>query len=1615
MKTLVRTITENIKNHPEKIAIVYQNERITYGELDNYIDAIAWKLLKYKDIDGTVGIMMERSVYQIATMLACMKLGIVYIPIDNRYPAARVNEIQEDSHMVACVVDNDKNKFSREVNYIDVNHIEWNKKQQLEVTDSKGCIYFTSGSSGKPKGIQLSGSYMDEFVFAALEHINIPYGASALYNVSISYIVALYLVLGPLVKQGTIYILPDGMERDIKEQVDMINRNGIMCSLFVPSILQYVGEYCIRTGEQLACDIVLVAGEPLKISVMEHFKSCYHNKMFNVYGSTELCGARLIYDCRNCGEYAYSLPLGENVGDKILHIIDEDRNESEEGELCFNVKRSDVRYMNSVEEDKKYIIKNPFYAEGGKETEYLLKTGDYVKKTAQGLIYVDRMDSMLKLNGQRIDLREIEERITSLCEGVAECVVNKEVHANSEYLAAYLKFNESRTGEEKLAYTNVLRDKLTQVLMVYMVPTVYYEVAEWKYNINGKLDRRNLHKIGSSIADFKKEEDYSGEDTITASIIEIWKKILGTENVGENSDFFMLGGNSVQMIKLIAEVEKQLQCTVNIQKCISSLSPVNMRKCLTEGKKEKRVTDDTEETLVTPLMLSYHTSKLSEEQFLPTFSYIELDIDFRGHMYWEKRLEAIVEKYDVFRGVIENNQYKVTEKAVKVKVTYNDISQLSTEKAKQQLAITREKETTHGFAANELPGIRLHVTRLNDLTERLHIYAEGLRLDGYNMMRISRMLVSERELRDYPYSFESYLKYGQKSLSAEELEKCRERIADLPTGAVLPRADKNEAEGNIKQYFVNIPSEYMEQVLLVAKQTGVSVFAVLLTVFGNTLSHWQEETSFTISVPISRNISEAENYAPGVYSDFILYDYKYDNKIAFADMVKNNHRHLLDIINRSPVSGIELLRMWQQEQPIALNETRVPIVFGDMTQYGIQADTEFIYNHTLGIQIEANLIKNNEEYGIMLNTTENAVSEYAIDSFVKSLRESIYKIKNTGEFLENPLTWQLPKFDKAVLEKSNSVYDYEIAYRPFGEVILENTEKYRDKVAFYYNNKQYTYGDLKKSVWCYASFLKEKGVKRNSRVMIYMDKSAEQYIAVLAVHMLGAVYVPFDKAFSEEFIGTNIQNIGISFIIADTPVKVDAEDCKILLPFSQLSPDYIPSEVMPELKRNPNETVTIIFTSGSTGMPNAVPITCGGLYNAVMFAVREFNISSDDTIISLTDLAHDMSTFDVFGMLMAGGTLVIPTEKERRDPICWLEWLERYGVSVWNSVPAFLEMLTSCVEDGDEFLFEKLRLIITGGDYLSVPVLKQIRSMNEDIRIVSVGGPTEISLWNICSEITQKDLEHWTVPYGYSIANADYYILNSLGEQVPVGVTGRMCSSGIGKMTGYLNNADSGIFYSEVLENEVIDMGDRGYMDEDGLIHFAGRKDAQIKINGKRINLAAIETELIGILGLDSFATVIKQEGQNELCAYYTSQVQMSETDIQNQLKKCIPEYMIPQHIIWLEEMPFNRSGKIDRKLLKSLNISIDDTEQISLEPENAIEKNILEYARTLISNKNIHVNQNFIKSGADSISLVRMAAWIKKEYATEISLQTMFEKPYVHSWYEAVITSNNELLTANE
>ncbi|MFD2404647.1 amino acid adenylation domain-containing protein [Azorhizophilus paspali] len=426
-------------------------------------------------------------------------------------------------------------------------------------------------------------------------------------------------------------------------------------------------------------------------------------------------------------------------------------------------------------------------------------------------------------------------------------------------------------------------------------------------------------------------------------------------------------------------------------------------------------------------------------------------------------------------------------------------------------------------------------------------------------------------------------------------------------------------------------------------------------------------------------------------------------------------------------------------------------------------------------------------------------------------------------------------------------------------------------VALLHDERRLTYAELALQARCCAGALVAQGVQPGDRVAISMSKGIGQVVAVLGILYAGAVYVPVSPDQPLERKRAICQGAGSKLVLVcrDAGLNDTVEDVTSL-PWQEAI-EHVPlAEPVPVDAREP---AYIIYTSGSTGMPKGVIISHRGALNTCVELNRRYAVSINDRVLALSALHFDLSVYDIFGLLSAGGALVLVDECQRRNPACWCKVIEQHGVTIWNTVPALLDMLLTYSEGFELQAPTRLRTVMLSGDWIGLDLPGRYRAFRPDGQFVAMGGATEASIWSNVFDVESVPPQWHSIPYGYPLARQKYRVADAQGRDCPDWVPGELWIGGEGVALGYFNDPERTAQQFVTWNGERwYRTGDMGRYWPDGRLEFLGRRDKQVKVSGYRIELGEIEAALLRVEGVKSAVALAVGAREKSLVSFVVPQ-----------------------------------------------------------------------------------------------------------------------------------------------
>ncbi|OOM14394.1 tyrocidine synthase 3 [Clostridium saccharobutylicum] len=1627
-KNLGTLLSKKFDESFDKVAIETLEDKITYAELKNKVKQFAIYLKENGAVfQEPVCILLDKSINQIISVLSLLWLGIPYMPFEDDIPEERLKEAVRNSKC-KIIVSNRKikiqgckilypNDFYENINNYSLENLEPAKCSQTDLF----AIIHTSGSTGKAKGVMVEHQGILNVLEYTISKFNIQSNDCAIALTNLAHDMSMFDLFGMLLSGGKIAMVNAVSKKDPYHWAELMKKANVTIWNSVPAMMDMFLTSAEINNLKLENNLrmVILGGDYLTLSIPERIWSKYPScKVVNVGGPTETTLWNIYHIVTKEDIKNKVIPYGVPIQNTKYHILNDFLEEVPTGVTghlyCSGICVTKGYFGNNEMTNKRYIMHKS-------KNLRMYNTGDLGRYIPSGEIeFMGREDFQVKINGKRIELNEIEKVIMSYG-NINACYVCCNVETK-EIVAFYMSKN--------LQNNKKIKEHISKYIPIYMIPKDIVHVDNVPYTINSKVDRKLLlNNYYLERKDDVKEKEQMNE--LEQEIYNLYEEVLESTGFSKEENFLMIGGDSLKAIKLVNLIENRMSRKVTIAEFFEYSSVKSLAQYLKDNKENSTIEKMNkfefeshkkyEEFNLSELQQAYLVGRETELTLggISTHGYLELETYDYDHEKFLRVVKKLIDRHEMLRCKIsyDGKQHFEKEMNKKITVPLNDIRNFTEEEKKRYLLNVRNRMIRYVLDFDKFPLGRLEVTRVDDKKHIIHFYFDTIIIDGYSYQLLCKELDllyanEDLDLGELKITFRDYIKYKEYIKTTDAYEKAKEywlsRIPSLPEPATLPLicdpSSIKKLEGVLKACTLTL--EEYELIERKARANNLSTFVVLLTAFSKVIGKWNYRKKILLNIPkFDRPQFHPDiNNIVGECSTFILFEAQDIEGETFLETCKRNQNQLLEAEENSTFTGMEVLReIYKYKNNYGTGV--VPIVFSSILDFPEVErkyfKTTYTETHTSQVWIDIDAQRCNGQIEFNWNCIKGLFDENMLDSMVNMQMDILKKAAFFDEFWNEVDKAYLPEKDKEIIEKVNDTCK-EFKFKSLGEILENSFDKYKSNVAIGCSDKTYTYDELRKMVINTTMILKENNVTNGDHVALFLEKSVKQIACVLACTYIGAVYIPIEYECPGLRLKRIIERTNCKCIICDLNKIKDVkkfEVNKIYIDEVDLNKDLTCK--LDCYKGNEEDVFVIIHTSGSTGNPKAVLVQQKGIVNCLKFTNEKFNINPNDSVLSLTNFAHDMSMFDIFGMIMAGGKIILPHEKSIKDPMHWIELIKKYDITIWNSVPAMLQMLSETIDLIDENEFKSYRVVFSGGDYFKVNLAKNLMSKMPKAKLISVGGPTETTLWNIYHEIIKEDINNGVIPYGRPIDNNKYYVLDENLNEVPIGVNGKLYVSGIGVTKGYYNDENSTNKKYLMYKNgeRIYDTGDMGCYLKDGQIEFMGREDFQVKINGKRIELGEIESVLNEYPGIKQGIAKVSKD-KKIIYAYYKSEKEYDEDKIKNYILKYLPPYMVPKHIIKVVEFPLSRTNKIDRSMLPE--ISENNIEE-SREELTEKEIKLLDIAREVLNNYKLTMKDNFFLAGGDSLMAIRFSGEIKKNFKVEYTLTQLFERPCLYEVMEYI------------
>ncbi|MGW4047584.1 amino acid adenylation domain-containing protein [Streptomyces sp. NPDC004721] len=922
------------------------------------------------------------------------------------------------------------------------------------------------------------------------------------------------------------------------------------------------------------------------------------------------------------------------------------------------------------------------------------------------------------------------------------------------------------------------------------------------------------------------------------------------------------------------------------------------------------------------------------------------------------RLEAawnrLIEHHPMLRMTVDDRGCQHIAEALGLyQIGVTDLRREPAERVQETLSVQRRERSHQNRPAGSWPLFDIHATLLPDGRTRLHVGVDVLLTDLAGWMLLMRQwgrLVEDpaHRLPEPPAQFAD-LQRARSGDPEWAARRARDRAywaaraPELPPSPRLPLL-RDPADTNPPRFVrsaAELDAGTWAELRARCTEHAVTPTAALLAAFAVVLGRWGAGERVCLNTTLFDR-PESDDGTEGVVGDFTTTalvgtprfspaDWK-----GFADYAAAvNHRFWEDLDHRS-VSGVEVLRDLRACTSQTVGAPSHPVVF--TSGVGLAGDGEppagWLGQEVYGISQTPQVLLDHIVWdeGGRLRLAWDAVEGAFPDGWIPALLGAYVRLLNT---LTRPDAWR-----DAALGWDPSFHPEEpldaVPFPSAGPLLhdpaVDAARRQPQRPAVRTSAATVTHGRLAENAAATAALLASRGVGPGDMVAVACEKGPAQITAALGVNLSGAGYLPVEPSWPAARIAAVCERAGVRHALIGRGVKTDWPDGVTAHRLTATGrpargaaafAEPVPAPTDPR----PDDIAYTIFTSGSTGSPKGVEIQHRAARTTIDDIVDRFAIGPEDRVLALSALSFDLSVFDIYGVLGAGGSLVLPDPARQRDPQHWLELAGRNGVTVWNTAPALLEMLVEYAEmepDEAATALRTLRLVMLSGDWIPLSLPDRLRRLAPQARVMSLGGATEASIWSITYPIKRTDPRWRSIPYGRALRGQSFFVLDEDGAPCPVGEAGELFIGGDGLARGYTGDpvqTAERFAVHPVLGRRLYRTGDLGRWTADGTIEFLGRVDRQVKIRGHRIELGEVEAVLARHPAVRQcvVSSMRGPDGRPRLVAHLSPRGASEPPTAQklaDALRERLPDYMVPSRFVILDQLPVTANGKIDHAAL---------------------------------------------------------------------------------------------------
>jgi amino acid adenylation domain-containing protein/non-ribosomal peptide synthase protein (TIGR01720 family) len=1638
---------------PGAIAAIYEGDPLTYAELNARADQLA-RRLRSSGVgpEVRVGICAERSLEMVIGLLAVLKAGGAYVPLDPTYPPERLSFMLEDSEAQVLLTQQHLLKslpsHAAKVLLLDEDPEGEPFTGEGEIESGVGpkhLAYFiyTSGSTGKPKGVMITHGAICNHMLWMLHKFRLDPADRVLQKTPLSFDASLWELFVPLFAGAQLIMARPGGQQDSAYLAEAICQQQITILQLVPSMLRiFLDEEGVENCHSLR--YVVCGGEKLTAEDQRRFVARLpHVTLHNLYGPTEASIDATYWQCEKATA-SNIVPIGRPIANVQIYILDENLRPLPPqipGELHIGGDGLARGYLNRAELTAEKFIPDPFSQSPGAR---LYKTGDLARYLPGGVIdYLGRIDHQVKLRGFRIELGEIEATL-QLHPSVRECVVLLREEMTGGHLEAYVTATEGEapTGKELREW---VRDRLPE----YMVPPMVSVLAVMPLTSNGKIDRRALLSLGELETGL--DATYVAPRTPVEEVLaEIWGGVLGAARPGVHDNFFDLGGHSLLAMQVMSRIRAAFHLDLRVRALfeaptISALAEniSQMQQGAVAGETVTAGQPESGDSLQEPhalvrvardrqLPLSFAQQRLWVLEQLESGNaayHLATGVRITGRLNvaaLERTIDEIVKRHESLRtsfAETDGRPVQLIADPAHVPLDLVDLTALPEPEREIEAGRFAVYAAQRPFDLACAPLMRVHLLRLQPDEHIVLLVMHHIISDGWSMGILVREVSTlyeaysrgrESPLPSLPVQYADYAVWQREWLSEavmeEQLAYWRAQLGgelpvlELPADHARPARQSHRGA----QLPFTLPEPLAARLRELSGSEGATMFMTLLAAFQLLLSRYSGQSEIVVGTPIAnRDRVELESLI-GFFVNTLVLRTDLSGDPSFRGLLERVREVTLGAYAHQHVPFERLVDELEPERDLSRNPLFQVMFILQNTPMGELALSELSVSQ-YGVASGA------VQFDLTLSMVETGsglagIWEYNADLFeAATIKEMLRHWQQVLEVVTHDagarlseLSWLTPEDERLLLVEWN---DTRVEYPPdesLHGMFEAQVERRGEVLAVVDEAGRLSYAELDERANKLANHLQRHGVGTDSLVGVCLERSVEMVVALLGVLKAGAAYVPLDPAYPAARLSYMLEDADVSVLLTEERLlaQLPANGARVIAVDSARKVIAAESGERPESGVRPDNLAYVIYTSGSTGQPKGAMNTHRAICNRLRWMQEAYGLEESDRVLQKTPFSFDVSVWEFFWPLMTGARLVMARPGGHQDSLYLARTLQREGITTLHFVPSMLRAFLEQLDEAEAFEFDSLRRVICSGEALTTELQERFFA-RLSCELHNLYGPTEAAV-DVTSWACRAGETRRTVPIGKPIANTQIYILGTDGQLVAPRVAGELHIGGVSLARGYLKRA--GLTAEKFIPDEwsgeagsrLYRTGDRARFLPDGNIEYLGRIDHQVKLRGMRIELGEIEATLKGhALVRDCVALVrMAQQAEARLEAYLVIDEAggLTGSELRVWLKERLPEYMIPQVFVMLDEIPLSPNGKIDRRALLESGGAEPELTTGYVAPRSLVEQMVAGIWEEVLGVERVGLRDNFFELGGHSLLAMQVISRVRRACGVEVELRWMFE-----------------------